>query len=61
MEFPLNRAGVENPETMVLAYIAVNSDSYCKLMNSAYSFSMGGTPAKYLETPEDLENLKCKI
>jgi len=59
MEFPLNRTDFSEKASIVLAYIAVNPDSYCKLMESAYSFAAekGDVPAIYLETPEDLENL----
>ena len=36
MEFPLNTGGIASvKERFVLAYIAVNPDSYCKLLKSS--------------------------
>lgn len=57
IECPLASVGTTADETLVLAYIGVNADSYCKLIDSAYTFNMGSTPERYLETEEDLKDV----
>ena len=55
IKYPLHKPEDSLQEFLILAYIAVNPDSYCKLVDSKFTFPLGGAPDKYLETVEDLE------
>lgn len=54
IEYPLAPIG-GNQEVMILAYIAVNADSYAKLVDDVMSFNEGGIPETQLETIEELK------